>query len=302
MTNMSVTDKQIPLNSSLVQKFDLMIERVEQTKPCHDTLVSIEGSEGVGKTTMAVILGYYVHSVTGRPFSEKNVFADVKKAIDFAQNTFGQIVIFDEPALDALSAEWWKESQKDLIKLLMLSRKKRHFFIFNITKFYKFSEYIVVDRAVCMIHLYEQQNDNRPAFAYIGKMCLENLYNDYRKKRERNYRKYKMFTGTFPDVLDPKMSYNILDHFNVEEYEKEKDKAILSIGKKMKNDVKELKRKLGSLKFPIPTQIEFAKRLEVSITTLKSWKEDSMDKKIEENQLKSQKATLLSISTEDGED
>jgi DNA-binding transcriptional regulator YiaG len=98
------------------------------------------------------------------------------------------------------------------------------------------------------------------------------------------------------------MSYNILDHFNVEEYEKEKDKAILSIGKKMKNDVKELKRKLGSLKFPIPTQIEFAKRLEVSITTLKSWKEDSMDKKIEENQLKSQKATLLSISTEDGED
>jgi DNA-binding transcriptional regulator YiaG len=280
MTNMSVTDKQIPLNSSLVQKFDLMIERVEQTKPCHDTLVSIEGSEGVGKTTMAVILGYYVHSVTGRPFSEKNVFADVKKAIDFAQNTFGQIVIFDEPALDALSAEWWKESQKDLIKLLMLSRKKRHFFIFNITKFYKFSEYIVVDRAVCMIH----------------------LYNDYRKKRERNYRKYKMFTGTFPDVLDPKMSYNILDHFNVEEYEKEKDKAILSIGKKMKNDVKELKRKLGSLKFPIPTQIEFAKRLEVSITTLKSWKEDSMDKKIEENQLKSQKATLLSISTEDGED
>jgi hypothetical protein len=295
MTTIRITDKNIPLDSSLVQKFDLMIKRVTQIKPCHDTLVSIEGSEGVGKTTMASLLAYYVHDKTGRPFSEKNVFADTKQAIDFAQNTFGQIIIFDEPALDALSAEWWKEAQKDLIKLLMLSRKKRHFFIFNITKFYKFSEYIVVDRAVCMIHLYEQIGRNQPAFAYIGKSFLESLYNDYRKKRERNYKKYKLFNGTFPDVLDPNMKYNILDHFDRDAYEKAKDKAILSIGKKMVNDTKELKRKLAALKFkdnPITSQIELAKRLVIPLKTLQSWKEDEPIKSSFEFERKSESPCL----------
>lgn len=276
MTTLRITDKQIPLDSSLVQKFDLMIKRIEQKKPCLDSLASIEGTEGIGKTTMSTLFGYYAHFKTGRPFSEANVFADTKEAINFAQNTEKQIIIFDEPALDVLSAEWWKEVQKDLIKLLMLSRKKRHLFIFNITKFYKFAEYIVVDRASCMIHLYEQPATGRPCFSYIGKTLLENLYNDYRKKRERNYKKYSLFTGTFPDVLDPNMPYNILDHFNVEIYDKNKDKAILSIGKKMKNDAKDLKMKIGTLKFPIITKKEFSEKLGIPLRTITSWLEEEI--------------------------
>jgi intein/homing endonuclease len=46
MTSLRITDKKIPSNSSLVQKFDLLIKRIEQKKPKLDTLVSIEGAEG----------------------------------------------------------------------------------------------------------------------------------------------------------------------------------------------------------------------------------------------------------------
>ncbi|HEY0088234.1 MAG TPA: hypothetical protein VGB37_05285 [Candidatus Lokiarchaeia archaeon] len=280
MVTLRITDKKIPLDSSLVQKFDLLIDRITRKKPKSDSVITVEGAEGIGKTTMSILIAYYVHHITGKPFSDKNVFSETKEAIEFAQNTEEQIIIFDEPALDVLSAEWWKEVQKDLIKLLMLSRKKRHFMIFNITKFYKFPEYLVVDRASCMVHLYENQSQGRPYFAYIGKDFLENLYNDFRRKRERNYRKYSLFTSHFPDVLDPEMSYNILDHFNLEEYEKRKDKAILSIGKKFKNPDKELKRKLANIKIergkPIMSQKELAKRLGIPLSTIKSWKEEEI--------------------------
>jgi len=300
MGSLRITDKGIPLDSSLVQKLDLMIKRVEQEKPKLDNLTVIEGPEGVGKTTMSTLVGYYVHYKTGRPFSEKNVFADTKEAINFSQNTEKQIIIFDEPALDVLNAEWWKETQKDLIKLLMLSRKKRHFFIFNITKFYKFSEYLVVDRASCMIHLYEQVNKNQPAFCYIGKTLLENLYNDFRKKRERNYKKYKLFTGTFPDVLDLKKSYNILNHFNLDEYERKKDIAIQSIGKKFKNDVKDLKKKIGSLKFPIQTKKEYAEKIGIPLRTIQSWLEEESIIKVSKEIPATQASNYLSILVENG--
>jgi hypothetical protein len=289
-----ITDKKIPLNASLVQKFDLLIYRIMRKKPKQDAVITIEGAEGSGKTTMSILLAYYVHYITGKPFSDKNVFSETREAIDFAQSTEGQIIIFDEPALDVLSAEWWKEVQKDLIKLLMLSRKKRHFIIFNITKFYKFPEYLVVDRASCMLHIYEYQyqNQNRPNFSYIGKNFLENLYNDFRRRRERNYKKFSLFTDHFPDVLDPAMEYNVLDHFNVDEYEKKKDKAILSIGKKMKNPDKELKGKLGGLKFPIKNQIEFAKLLHTTPKTLRNWRAAS-----EENSIKIIKDEINSINS-----
>ena len=287
MVSLRITDKQIPLDSALVQKFDLLIHRIERKKPQQDAVVSIEGTEGTGKTTMSCILGYYVHYVTGKPFSEKNVFSETKEALEFAQNTEKQIIVFDEPAIDVMSAEWWKEIQKDLIKLLMLSRKRRHFFIFNITKFYKFPEYIIVDRGNCMIHVYENPKADQFYYAYIGKNCLENLYNDFRKRRERNYRKYTLFTSHFPDVLDPESSYNILDHFNIEEYEKRKDKAILSIGKKMKSgkyESRELKAKMAHLKFPIQSQREFAKKLGIPISTLNDWGKIEETETAEKNQ------------------
>ena len=255
-----------------------MIARVTKKNPKQDAVLQVEGPEGSGKTTMSIGIAYYISLRTGRPFSEQNVFFDTKKALDFAQNTEAQIIIFDEPALDVLSSQWWKDVQQDLIQLLMLCRKKRHFIIFNFTKFYKFSEYIVVDRSVGMIHLYERKDkEGEYAFRYIPRDRLEALYNDYRYKKIRNYFKYGIFTGEFADILNPDRRYNILDLFNVAYYESEKDKAIKSIGNK-KNDWKiNMQYKLSRLKYPIYTQQEFCNQIKIHRATINRWKNKQDD-------------------------
>jgi hypothetical protein len=234
MVTVYLTDKKIPFNEEFIKKMDLMIERIEQKNPKLDAVFQNEGGEGLGKTSFSVAQGYYISFKTGIPFSEKNVFLDVKKAIDFAKSTEKQIIIFDEPAKGVLKAQWRTQLQQNLIELLMLSRKKRHFIIFNFVKFYKFNEYIVVDRCLGMAHLYERRDRKGYAFAYIPRSRLEDLYNDAIKKHKRNYFLYAIFTGEFPDVLNPDKKYNILDKFDYPAYEKEKDRVIASIGEKEK--------------------------------------------------------------------
>jgi hypothetical protein len=235
MSNVYLTDKQIPFNSALYDKVKLMTKRCVQHKPKWDTVLNIEGVEGIGKTTLAITIGYLVGKDTGRRFSEANVFTDVDSGIKFAQSTAEQIIIFDEPSSDALSIEFRNKIQINLIKLLMQIRKRRHFIIFCLTKFYKFAEYIVVDRPIGMIHLYANDK-NLPCWVYISGKYLEALFNDYKFKKKRNYRKYMSISGTFSDILDPEQTYNILDEFNVEVYEKNKDNAIEMIGKKKKEE------------------------------------------------------------------
>ena len=115
----------------------------------------------------------------------------------------------------------------------MMARKKRHFFIFNITKFYKFNEYIIVDRPMALIHVYSRKNVESGRFIYIRKKHLENLWRDYRFSKKRSYKKYqsKKVKGTFPDILNIKYKNNVLSEFDYGAYEKKKDKAIESIGK-----------------------------------------------------------------------
>jgi hypothetical protein len=230
MVTVYETDKKIPFNREFIRKMDLMIERITQKNPKLDAVFQNEGGEGLGKTTFSVAQGYYISYKTGIPFSEKNVFLDIKKAIDFAKDTEKQIIIFDEPAKGVLKMQWRTQLQQNLIELLMLSRKKRHFMIFNFVKFYKFNEYIVVDRCLGMAHLYERRDRKGYAFAYIPRSRLEDLYNDAVKKHQRNYFKHSVFTGEFPDVLNPDKKYNLLDKFDYEAYDKEKDRVISSIG------------------------------------------------------------------------
>jgi hypothetical protein len=158
----------------------------------------------------------------------------------------------------------------------MMARKKRHFFIANLVKFWKFNEYLVVDRPLGMIHIYTRSDENQPRWVYIRKKDLEKLYNDYRKKKLRNYKKYSSFHGTFPDVLDEKKSYNILDSFNLEAYEAEKDRAILDIGKKAPvrglSDLRLLRARIANIKLPITTQKDLAIGLGLDRRTIYEWK------------------------------
>ena len=132
-----------PLEDRLIQKIDLMIKRCTTNNPKRDAVLLCEGAEGEGKTTYSVAIGYYVSWKTGREFNHLNVFFDLRKMINDLKSTEDQIAIWDEPALQSLSKDALSTIVKDLERLLMMVRKKRHFVIINVAYFNKFSEYIV---------------------------------------------------------------------------------------------------------------------------------------------------------------
>jgi hypothetical protein len=269
-----VTSLKYHLDEFLLDKIDLMIERCTQKNPKRDALLIVHGGEGEGKTNTSALIAKYISEKTNRPLTNANLFFHADKLVDFAKNTFEQIIIWDEPALEGLKSEWRNKAQINLTKLLMTARKRRHFFIFNIAKFYKFNEYLIIDRPLGMIHMYSRDNVTPGRFAYIPKMYLERIYNDYRTMKFANYRKYTIFTGGFPhkNKAGLELFKNIFDE---EQYEKDKDEAIMSIGaEKVSEDKKEakaLKAKIGRIKYPINNRVELAKHIGVDQKTIFRW-------------------------------
>ncbi len=275
---MIVTDLEYHLENRLIEKLDIMISRCTNTVTRKDAVLIVEGGEGEGKSNSAEAIAYYAKSKMKRPI---HMFFRLKPLIEFAKNYENMIIIWDEPALDSLSTDWWKETNKDLIRLLMTCRKKRHFFIFNFVKFYKFSEYVVVDRSLGLIHMYSRRGIIPGRFIYVRMKNLENLFVDYRTKKKREYKKYMAFGGSFPIVEKylGKMGITIegIENATLEDYERLKDKAISSIGdERQKTNVHlqkylQLKKNVGSLKLPIKTQEELASKLDISAKTIWNW-------------------------------
>lgn len=214
---MIVTDKKYYMDNRLLEKLDLMVNRCSG-KIKLDNLVIVDGDEGYGKSTLAVSMAYYVAYKLGRPFSVNNIFFNTKDLINFAKSTKEQVIIWDEATLGGLAAEWYVKDQIKLIKLLNIVRKKKHFFFFNIPKFFKLNETLVIDRSIALVHVYARNDIELGRFVYFRRTAKENLFNDWRRKRLRNYRKYYTLRGSFVNAL-PK----IIDE---QEYEDRKDKMI----------------------------------------------------------------------------
>jgi len=279
---MVVTDLQYHIETKLIKKLDLMINRCERIKSKQDALLNIEGKEGHGKTNTSLAIAYYVKSKTGRNI---NLFFDSDKMLNFAKTTEKQIIIWDEPGLDALSVDILKKKSKNLIKLLMLCRKKRHFIILNITYFHKFQEYIIVDRALGMIHMY-MRDEEVGRFVYIRQKFLEALYNTYRSKKKRDYKKYGRLRGNFPELLERPGYFEHMDvtvdgkqHATLIDYNLLKDKAIESIGEddkkpdgKDKKALIKLRWKIATIRFPITTMETLAAGLGIKSNRLREWR------------------------------
>lgn len=276
---MIVTDLKYYLDDVLVSKLDIMIKRVEAPLLEKDVVLSCEGAEGEGKTNSSLAMAYYVKYKTGRDI---HLFFRLKSLIEFAKNNTHKIIIWDEPALDFLSTDHYKEMSKDLIRLLMTSRINRHFFIFNFTKFYKFSEYIVVDRAIGLLHMYSRNEVEAGRFVYIKKRNLEHLFNAYRSSKKRSYKIFASFRGNFTriDNLFDQMGLIIegKPDCTLEEYRLLKKDSIESIGSKDKafdkslNNLNKLKSRIGYLTFPIMSQELLAKALGTTSRSIQRWK------------------------------
>lgn len=293
---MIVTSLKYHMEKPLIGKLNLLIKRVTTKHPKRDALVLVEGAEGEGKTNTACAIAFYIKDQTERPV---HLFFKLETMLEFAQTHYECIIIWDEPALDSLSTDWYKQSNKDLIRLLMLVRKNRHFFIFCLTKFHKFAEYIVVDRALALIHMYTLRGLLPGRFVYIKHKPLEWLWLAYRRSGQRMYGKFGAFRGTVPEVLEKyfdKMDFfvELKPHATYLEYDKIKDDNIRSIGMAEKNKKKqeleikeykiemkkealkltnELRVKIHNLTFPINNKTELAKKLGYSPKTIKDWSE-----------------------------
>ena len=262
-----VTDLDYYMEDKLKAMMDLCIARC--TGKSHmDNLIIIDGDEGFGKSTLAMSLAYYVAHESGRQFPKdcSNVFFDPQKLIDFARSTQDQVIVWDEAALGGLSTQWQNEVQQHLIQLMMVARKKRHFYFFNIPKFFKLNEYLLVDRSIALIHVYARNEISLGRFCYFKKKNKEKLWYDRLRTKNRNYKKLYNFHGSFPNVLS-----KIIDE---DEYDKRKDEAIMSIGKKSKENIWKIKyqKLLNNLTNSGYDLDELSKRIDLSKRQLSRYK------------------------------
>lgn len=277
-----INGNEFALEKKLVKKLDRVVRGITQDHPKEDALIINEGKEGKGKSNSAVIEALYVKIKTKR---EVHLFFRLAELIKFAQSTKNKIIIWDEPALDSLSTDQLGKLNKNMLRLFMTVRKKRHFFIINYTKFWKFPEYIIVDRSNGMIHMMENKTGR---FFYIRKNKLEFLWNSYRVKHKRNYNRAMSFGGRMPFVLDENFNefgFNIngIKNATINDYENGKDDAINSIGeipktKREKGELRKLllmRKRISQLKGI--TQRELARHLKVHPSRIREWKQIVID-------------------------
>ena len=268
------TDKQYYIDQFLVDKMDLAIERYNHNR---DSLFICDGSEGDGKSTMTFGLAYYIAWKMKKTFTVDNVFFDVEKMMKFASEKEGQIIIWDEACTMGMATSWQNRIQQKLIKVLMMTRKKKHFFFFNIPKFRKLNEYIV-DRSVGLIHVYSPDMIRQGSFVYFKKDQKDFLYEMQKERGKKTYKMGWSFRGTFSNPKD------IIDEV---EYDKRKDQAILDIFKDEKpgNDGK-YKKMLDEYRRNIAlcegyTLKERAKMVGVTEKTISKWKNTLIDHPVE---------------------
>ena len=261
---MKVTDKQYSMENRLVITLNLMLKRMTDRYK-KDNLLLIDGDEGDGKTNMSCGVGYYIAYKTQRSFSSKNFFFKLDSVIDFALKNERQVIVWDEGALGGLSDEWWNKAQTRLIKLLMVCRKKRHFFIINIPRFFKLREYLAVDRSIGLIHVYSHDGLDIGRFVYYTKQKKEKLFENYKTKKKKDYKKYYSFRGVFGYVL-PKL-------INEQEYDALKDKGIMSLlvekPDRHLEKMRDLQYKISQIKSI--KQKDMAKYLGVTPKTIREW-------------------------------
>lgn len=256
-----VTDKQYYMDENLRDNLDFCIERQKKN---FDHLLIIDGKEGYGKSTFGASAGYYLAWKTGKSFDINNIFFDMEEMFKFASSTEEQVILWDEAALGGLASEWQNKFQKKLIKLLMVARKKRHFWVFIVPHFLRLNEYLAVDRSIALIHIYSHDNITRGRFVFFSTSKKDGMYSYFRTTHKKDYSRYD-FHGRFTDT-----SFLI----NQEEYDKKKDAAIASLvndDEQGKHNIKILSQQYLITKLDRYSKTEIAELLHIDRKTLYLW-------------------------------
>lgn len=218
---MIVTDKKYMIEDKYLKKLNLMIKRLKGTD---DVVLPIDGDEGQGKTELAVGTCYYVAYKTGRKYGIENIFFELDKVIKFAASTKEQIIHFDEAAFGLLATNWQNKLHKKFIQLVMVSRKKKHFIILCIPKFHRLPPYVIEERAIGLVHVYSRNNIHKGRFCYFNKKMKDRLYEDWRRTKIKNYKKYNIFKRSFVRAME-----KVFTKKQLQEYDDKKDEAIMRL-------------------------------------------------------------------------
>ena len=259
-----------------VKKISKMVDLCTRDNKQNDAVLIIEGREGTGKTNGSMVCAAIFKHFSNRA---SYMYFDLEKLIGIAQSTVGKIFIWDEPALDSLTSDQMNELNKNLMKLLMTCRVNRHFFIFNITDFTKFSKYITIERPVGFIHLQKLRTGHG---LYIRFKRLEALHQDWTDHRRRRYNKYRSFFMDFPLLAEDEwqeldLTINGIPHASLEEYTTQKRQAISQIGKKdngknkIKVELRKLKKLIATEPRGLESLIQRAKHYHVDERQLRRW-------------------------------
>lgn len=272
---------EVTIENRLAKKLDIMCDRVMKKHPALDSCIENSGFEGEGKTNVSIIEAAYIKWKTGRPI---NLFMLTSSAAKFMQNSEEGLVILDEPSFETLSSDANSSRVKDLLRLTSTMRVMRHFLIINFAKFWKFPEFLVVDRSLGMVHLDSKGGREPGRFIYIRKKHLERLWNDYKRHGIRTYNKYRSFGGQFSykmEELFDKLDITVegKPHSTFQDYQDAKMKAISDIGsKERKKDhnlfkLLALRKKIGMAepsRFGL-TKEKFAMLIGTDSKTIRSW-------------------------------
>lgn len=223
-TDNYVTDKKYYMDKRLKYYLDLIINEKISKESEDDALIICEGDEGTGKSSMAGHIGYYIASKTGRAFSGKTFHLNTDEMMKFASTTYRQIICWDEPAVSGMSDEWWNKEQRKLKKMLTLIRQHQHLYIFNFARFNKFSEFFIVERSIAMIKTFKKNRMEHGHFMYFNTIAKEQLFNDWKLKRLRNYQQHCVFVGRF---FTPLSLFLTPEEYS--DYKKRKDQAVIDL-------------------------------------------------------------------------
>lgn len=266
---MKVTDLDYFLDpSQTIENLNTMCRRCSGRYK-HQNLVITDGKEGFGKSTLTAACAYYMAYKMKRPLK---LFFDAKKLMEVAKDSQDEILIWDDAAYAGLTIESYNKLIIDLIKIIWLARKKRNTYFINIQEFFRLKE-LLVSRAIALFHVYSPDKIKVGKYAYFNEDYLLKLYDDWQRRKQKNYKKYYTFRGSFPNVL-----YKIFDE---KEYEDLKDEAILKIGveKEKPSSHKGIKMQLDYLRKKVFSfakengirHEDMAKHLEIARSTFTGW-------------------------------
>lgn len=253
----------IYLDGYLRKKLDFIHKIIRKN---YDAVILIDGKERIGKSTLAITIGWYLSNCS---IDEGNISSNMDDAADkIATLPDKSILIVDEGSLVFGSKDAMSRQQKQLIKILDVVGQKNMIIIICLPSFFDLNKTIALRRSLFLLHCYKDPQWNRGRVAYFGEGTKSKLYIIGRKNFGSYSKPPAEKTFTFTDYEPPFYKKYL-------EIKKRSLLAALTEGKKQTMPQLRASVKAEIIKplfnnLPIKNKTELAKLLQISAENLRS--------------------------------